>query len=73
MTPNSKKPSYLIVNKINGYTEVHNGYRYLTLVHNDESTDTLKKYEELLKKMKDFITSINSNSDDYDQKYIKFG
>ena len=37
---------YLVINKINGYIEELNGNEYLTLVPNDESKNTLKKYEE---------------------------
>ena len=36
-----------IINKINGYNEESNGFKYLTLVPADESKNTLKKYEEL--------------------------
>ena len=31
----------------------------------------LKKYEELLIKIRDFIRSITKNSDDYEEKYMK--
>ena len=41
------------------------------LVLTDESKDTLKKYEEMLSKVKDLIRSITNNSDDYDEKYMK--
>ena len=37
---------YLIINKINGYIEELNGDEYLTLVPNDESKNTLKRYAE---------------------------
>ena len=43
VTINSISPFYLIINKINGYTEESNGSRYLTLFPTDESKDTLKK------------------------------
>ena len=43
----------------------------MTLVHTDESKDALKRYEELWKKIKDLIRSINNISEDYDEKYIK--
>ena len=52
------KPLYLIINKVNGYTEGSNGKKYLTLVPTDESKDTLWK--------------ISNNSDDYDKKCMKF-
>ena len=61
MTTNSVNPSYLIVNKINGYIEEGNGSKYSTLVPtNDESRDTLEKYEELWTKFIGFIISITN-------------
>ena len=61
MTTNSVNPSYLIVNKINGYIEEGNGSKYSTLVPtNDESRDTLEKYEELWTKFIGFIRSITN-------------
>ena len=44
---NSVNPLYLIIKKINGYTEQSNRNKYLTLVPTDESKDRLKKYKEL--------------------------
>ena len=44
---------------------------FLTPAHTDESKDTLKRFEELWKKLKDLIRSINNNSDDYDEKGVK--
>ena len=43
----------------------------MTLVHTDESKDAIKMYEELWKRIKDFVRSINNNLDDYDEKFIK--
>ena len=61
MTTNSVNPSYLIVNKINGYIKEGNGSKYSTLVPtNDESRDTLEKYEELWTKFIGFIISITN-------------
>ena len=62
---------YLIINKINGYIEGHNGNKYLTIVYTDESKDALKIYEELWKKIKDLIRSMNNNSDYYDKKCVE--
>ena len=68
---NSANPLYLIINKINGHITESNGNKYFKLVLTDRSKDTLKKYEELWNKIRDLTRSIISNSDDYDQKYIK--
>ena len=55
VTIDSVKPLYFIINKIYGYIEEHNGNKNLILVHTDESKDTLKKHEELWKKIKYLI------------------
>ena len=68
---NGVKPLNLILNKMNQYTEEHNRNKHLILVHTDESKESLKKYEELWKKIKDLLRSINNNSDDYVAKFIK--
>ena len=39
---NSVKPLYLVINKLNGYTEKSSGSKYLTIVPTDERKDTLK-------------------------------
>ena len=71
MTLNNGKPLYLIVNKVNGYIVIHNGNKYLVLVHSDKSKDAWRKYEELMKKIKAIIGSISNSLDNYDQKYMK--
>ena len=43
----------------------------MTLVSTDESKDTLRKYEELWKEIRDLIRSITNNSINYDKKYMK--
>ena len=59
---------YLIINEINGYIKESNGNKYLTLVSTDKNKDILKKYTELLDKIKDLIRSITNTSGDYDEK-----
>ena len=46
-------------------------FKYLTLVPNNGSKEKIKKYEELWSKIRDLIRSITTNSDDYDEKYMK--
>ena len=41
------------------------------LVSTDESKDTLKKNEELWKKIRDLLRSITYNSGNYDEEYMK--
>ena len=44
---NSVNRLYLIVGKMNGYFEEIDGYKYLTLVPNNESKNIMRKYKEL--------------------------
>ena len=46
---------YLIFGKINGYFEVINGNKYLTLVPTNESKQKIKQCEELWIKIRDLI------------------
>ena len=48
-----------------GYIKKNNGNKYLTLIPGDERKETLKKYEELRDKIRDFIRSTSNNLDDY--------
>ena len=57
MVPNTGKPLYLTVNKINGCIEESNRNKYLTLVSTGEN--------------KDLTRSTNKNPDDCDEKYVK--
>ena len=68
---NSVNSLHIIINKINGYFEEINGNKYLTLVPSNESKEIIKKYEELLSKIRDIIRSITNYSDNYDKNYLK--
>ena len=50
------------------YFEEFNKNKYLTLVATDESEEIIKK---TWSKIRDLISSITKNSDDYDKKYLK--
>ena len=56
---------------MNGYFEEINGNKYLTLVPTNENKTKTKKKEEQWIKIRDLISSVTKNSDDYDEKYIK--
>ena len=56
---------------INGYIEESNENKYLTLVPTDKSKETLRMFEELWRKIKDLIRSINDNSGNYDKNIWK--
>ena len=60
-----------LVPRVNGNFEEINNSKHLTLVPTNESKEIIQKYEELWSKMKDLISSITKNSDDYDEKYMK--
>ena len=60
---------YVIINKVNEYFEEINKSMYLMLVPNNESKKLKKK--KIWSKFKDLIVSVNINSDDYDEKYMK--
>ena len=60
-TTNSVKSLHLNINKINEYIQEGNGNKYLTLVPTDESKYTLKKYDELRKKMR-YLIRLTSNN-----------
>ena len=64
----SVNPLYLIFEKLNGYFEDIDGNKYLTQVPRNENKEKIKKYGELWSKIRDLISSITKNSDDYDQK-----
>ena len=53
MIINSVNSLYLLIDKINGYIEESSGNKYLMLLPNDNSKETLKKYEELWNKIRD--------------------
>ena len=56
---------------MSGYFQEINEKKYVTLIPINESKEKIQKYEELWIKIKDLITSITKNVDDYDEKYIK--
>ena len=56
---------------INGYFEEIIRKIYLTIVSTNESTDKIKKYEEILNKIRDLIRSVTKKLDDYYEQFIK--
>ena len=68
---NSVNPLNLIINKMNGYVEEISKNKYLMLVPTNESKEVIQKYEELLSKIKDLISSMTKTSGDYKEQYVK--
>ena len=62
---------YITFSKVKRYFEEINKSKYSTLVPTNEHKEEIKKHEELWSKIKDLIRSINKNSDDNDEKYMK--
>ena len=68
---NSVNPLYLIFNKVNDYYEEINTSKYLALISTNESKEKIKKYEELWSKIRNLVSLVTKNSDDYVEKYMK--
>ena len=68
---NSVNPLYLTFNKVNDYYEEINTSKYLALISTNESKEKIKKYEELWSKIRNLVSLITKNSDDYVEKYMK--
>ena len=68
---NSINPWCLIFGKVNGYFEEITESKYLTLLPTNESKEKIKKYEELWSKIRNLVSLITKNSDDYVEKYMK--
>ena len=68
---NIVNPLYLIFSKVNVYVEKIDKNKYLKLFPSNESKEIIKKYEELLSKIRDLVRSATKNSDDCDEKYLK--
>ena len=43
----------------------------MTVVPTNENKEIIKKYEKLWSKIRDLISSITKNSNDYDEEYMK--
>ena len=57
---NSLNPVYLLVDKIDGFTEEKKGSKYLTIFLTDSNSEVLKKYGEACSGIKDQIKKINN-------------
>ena len=60
-----------MLNKLSGYFKEIDGSKYLTLVPTNESKEKIKRYEELLIKIRDLIRLVTKKADDYDEKCTK--
>ena len=68
---NTVNPLYLIFNKMNRYIEEINENQFSTLIPIDESKEKRKKIWRTWSKIRNLISLVTKNSDDFDDKYIK--
>ena len=69
---NSRNPLYLIISEVDGYIKERNGSRYLVFYSANENNEVLKKYNELLHKIKNEIETINSGkTSEHDEDFMK--
>ena len=68
---NSLNPLYLIVHRIDGFTEEKEGSKYISIASTDSNSEFLKKYREVWSGTKDQIEKINSSKlGEYGKDYI---
>ena len=68
---NSVNPLHLLIYKIYCFIEEKSGNKYLNIAFTDNNDEVLKKYKEILSKIKSGIEKINNNkSGEYEKKNI---
>ena len=69
---NSVNPLYLLIWKIDGYIEEKKGNEFLNIASTENNGEVLKKYKEVLNRIKSCIEKINNNkSGEYQKDYMK--
>ena len=69
---NSVNPLYLMINRIDGFTEQKNGDKYLNISVTERNKEVLRKYLEVWNGIKDCIEKINySEVGKYSKDYMK--
>ena len=69
---NSVNPLYLLIYKIDRFTEEKGGNKYLNITLTDNNDEVLKKYIEVLSGINSGIEKINNNkSEEYEKDYMK--
>ena len=69
---NSVNPLYLMINRIDGFTEEKNGDKYLNIASTDRNSKVLKKYSEVWNRIKDCLEKVNdSGLGKYDKEFMK--
>ena len=63
---------YLLICEIDGYIEEKGGNKYLNIAFRNNNQEVLKKYKEVLSKIKSCIEKIyNKKSGEYEKDYMK--
>ena len=62
-------PVYLMIGKVNGYTEENNGSKCLVFNSSDENKEVLKKYKEFWNGIKNKIEIINDDECKYGKRF----
>ena len=68
---NSVSPSYLIIDKVDGFIEEKNENKYLNLVSADKKKEVLIKYTELWDKIKNLIECNFIKAGEYEKDFMK--
>ena len=63
---------YLLIYKVDGFIEEKRGNKYLTIAFTGNNVELLKKYKEVLSRIKTCIEKINNNkSGEYEKDHMK--
>ena len=69
---NSLNPSFLVIDKVDGYIEESKGNKYLILASPDKSKEELTKHTKLWDEIKYLIKTINGGeAGEYEREYKK--
>ena len=69
---NSVNSLYLMINRIDAFTEEKNGDKYLNIALTNRNSEVLKKYSEVWNGIKDTIEKINNNKlEKYHKDFMK--
>ena len=69
---NSVNPLYLMINRIDGFTEEKNGDKYLNIASTDRNSEVLRNNSEVWNEIKDYIERINNNKlEECERDYMK--
>ena len=68
---NSVSPLYLIIDKVDGYIEEKNVYKYFILTFTENNKEALTKHTKLWDKIKTLIEKVNIKLNEYGNDFMK--